>query len=62
MAARLGMVLYWAGILLAVFPVGLAIYLLTQPNPQASTIWVLLIFGVVLSVGGRACKYVLAGR
>ena len=62
MAARLGMVLYWVGILLAVFPVGLAIYLLTQPNPQAPIIWVLLICGVALSIAWRACKFVLVGR
>jgi len=41
---------------------GLAIYLLSQPNPEAPTIWILLIFGVALSVMGRACKYVLVGR
>ena len=64
MAARLGDVLYWAAIALALIPLGLAVYIFThegQPGDVA-TGWVLVIIAAVILVIGRACRYVLAGR
>lgn len=62
MAARLGNALYFAAILLALTAIGLAIYIWTQPAPQAATLWFLAIVGGVVFLIGRGFRYVLAGQ
>lgn len=71
MLARLGDVLYWAGCILAVVPIGFVVCVMIadgglQSPPQ--TLFELWPFAALLGISavpwliGRACRYVLAGR
>lgn len=63
MAERLGIVLYWTGVIITGLLVVLAAFIFNEPGRDS---WILaLVFagaGVVVWLIGRACKYVLAGR
>jgi len=62
MAGRVGNVLDWAAILLALFHMGLAIYIWSQPASDVGAVWALVVFGMLIFLMGRALRYVLAGR
>jgi hypothetical protein len=62
MAARLGNVLYWAAILLALIHVGLAIHVWAQAASDVGAVWALVAFGVIIFLIGRAFRYVLSKR
>lgn len=66
MLPRLGNVLYWLGIVVAIPLVGLGIYgliygLIRDTNPLPAVL-VGLVPGVLAFILGRALRYVLAGR
>ena len=60
MAARLGDVLYWAGTIIAALAIGLGVYVLNYGDQFVAG--VLIIFGILCWLLGRAIRYVLAGR
>jgi hypothetical protein len=64
MIARLGIVLYWFGCLLAVAAliIGGAVTLNAPPNPAWGPLATGAGVGVVFWLIGRACLFVLAGR
>lgn len=70
MAERLGQVLYWIGCGLAAFVVcgapGIAVFLIQPGHPEAAqgymAVGAIVLTAAVISLIGRACLYVLAGR
>ena len=63
MAERLGIVLYWTGVIIAGLLVVLAVFFLNESGRDS---WILALIsagaGVIVWLIGRACKYVLAGQ
>jgi hypothetical protein len=64
MAARLGEVLYWAATMIAALALVLAVYATVAGRgaDRFFPIGVIVAFGVLGWLLGRACRYVLAGR
>jgi hypothetical protein len=61
MAARLGD--YWFGCIVALVTGAAALYAVANPTQGTGSILpVIVIFGVVAWLIGRACRYVLAGK
>lgn len=58
---RLGYVLGWTGLLLALPFVGLGLYGLTNAGGDAFVKWASIIVGVGIFLIGRALRYILAG-